>query len=267
MSIDYALWKWKEVPPPITAGLCYLLLAEDVECPEAALLDIESLNDQIKTAFPDRDALALVVTFASSVILLNTYGSTPTSVVGWFVDLAAREGMVFFDPQSEPITEADEKECQRRAKEFQRRSDALRAEASLAELRVKAAAGDPEALFRLGNCYSFGEGVAKDLQMAFALFEQSAKAGYSDGMFNLAACYRLGEGVAKDIQAAISWYQRAAETDPRFGFYALGEIYANGETGSVDKEKAIYYLQLAWDSGNTAAYTLSRSLGVRLQLG
>lgn len=101
--------------------------------------------------------------------------------------------------------------------------------------------------------------------MAFELFEQSAKAGYSDGMFNLAACYRLGEGVAKDIQTAISWYERAAETDPRFGFYALGEIYATGETGSVDKEKAIDYLQLVWDSGNTAAYALLRSLGVRPQ--
>jgi tetratricopeptide (TPR) repeat protein len=265
MSIDYALWKWNEVPPRITAGLCYLLLAEAVGCPEAAPLDIERLNNQIQTAFPDPAALALTVNFDSSVLFLETHGSTPLSVLEWFVALAEKEGMVFFDPQTAPVTKADEKELQRRAKEFQRRNDALRAEASVAEWRAKAAAGDPEALFRLGNCYSFGEGVAKDLKMAFALFEQSAKAGYSDGMFNLAACYRLGEGVARDIQTAISWYQRAAETDPRFAFYALGEIYAAGESGAVDKEKAIYYLQLSWDAGNTAAYTLLRSLGVRPQ--
>ncbi|HWM94135.1 MAG TPA: isoprenylcysteine carboxylmethyltransferase family protein [Thermoanaerobaculia bacterium] len=43
----------------------------------------------------------------------------------------------------------------------------------------------------------------------------------------------------------------------------MGEIYAAGETGSVDKKKAIYYLQLAWDNGNTTAYTLMRSLGAR----
>ncbi len=265
MSIDYVLWKWTEVPPKITAGLCYLLLAENVECPEAAPLDVDRLQGQIEAAFPDLDALALVIDFAPAALFLSTYGSTPLSAVEWFVALAKREGMVFFDPQNEPITKADEKLLKRRAEDFQRRSDAQRAETSLAELRAQAAAGDPGALFRLGNCYSFGEGVAKDLEMAFTLFERSAQAGYSDGMFNLAACYRLGEGVAKDIETAISWYRRAAESDPRFAFYALGEIYANGETGSVDKEKAIHYLQLAWDRGNTAAYELLRSLGARPQ--
>ncbi len=263
MSIDYAFWKWQEVPPRITAGLCYLLLAEGVECPEAAPLDIERLKGEIEVAFPDLNALALVIDFTSSALFLNTYGSTPVSAVEWFVALAQREGMVFFDPQNEEITKADERALQRRAKEAQRREGALRAEASLAELRVQAVAGDPKALFLLGNCYSFGEGVAKDLKAAFTLFEQSASAGYSDGMFNLAACYRLGEGVAKDVQAAISWYQRAAESDPRFALYALGEIYANGETGSVDKEKAVHYLQLSWDHGHTAAYKLLRSLGVQ----
>jgi TPR repeat protein len=263
MSIDYALWKWNEIPPRITAGLCYILLTEGLDCPEAAPLDIDNLKDRIEAVFPDLEALKLDIEFSSSAIFLNTYGSTPISAVEWFADLAAREGMVFFDPQNKPVTKADEKELRRRAKEIQRREDARRAEAFLAELRPKAEAGDPEALFRLGNCYSFGEGVKKDLKMAFTLFEQSAGAGHSDGMFNLAACYRRGEGVAKNIQTAISWYEKAAETDPRFGFFALGEIYANGETGSVDKEKAIHYLQRAWDNGNTAAYTLLRSLGVR----
>jgi TPR repeat protein len=255
MSIDYALWKWKEVPPPITPGLCYLLLAEGLACAEAVPLDLDTLRDSIDTAFPD---LPLVLQFSPCGILLTTGSGTPIEVVDWFVDLAKREGMVFFDPQNEPITEGDEQECQRR-------SDALSAEAALPELRVKAAAGDPKALFRLGNCYSFGEGVAQDLSMAFTLFEQSAMAGCSDGMFNLAACYRLGEGVAKDIQQAISWYERAAEADPRLGFYALGEIYANGEAGAVDRDKAISYLQLSWDKGNVGAYKLLRSLGVRSQ--
>lgn len=263
MSIDYALWKWSEVPPKITPGLCYLLLAEGVECPEAAPLDIDRLKDEIETAFPNLAGLALDIDFQQSALLLNTYGSTPVSAVEWFVDLAKREGMVFFDPQNDAVTKADEKALERRTREFQKRLDALRAEAALPELRARAEAGDPEALYKLGNCYSFGEGVKKDRKMAFSFFEQAAKAGYSDGMFNLAACYRRGEGVKKDVQAAISWYERAAETDPRFGYLALGEIYANGETGSVDREKALQYLQLAWDHGNTAAYHLMRSLGVR----
>ena len=50
MSIDYALWQWKELPPRITAGLCYLLLAEGMDCPEAAPLDVERLEAQIAAA-------------------------------------------------------------------------------------------------------------------------------------------------------------------------------------------------------------------------
>src|SRR5215217_2406740 len=87
MSIDYALWKWQEVPPRITAGLCYVLMAEGVECPEAAPLDIERLKDQIEAAFPDPKALSLTVNFAPSVIFLDTYSSTPTAVVEWFAGL------------------------------------------------------------------------------------------------------------------------------------------------------------------------------------
>jgi len=265
MSIDYALWKWSKAPPEITAGLCYLLLTESLECAEVAPLDVERLNDEIEVAFPDPDALALVVEVSPSVVFLDTHGSTPISVVEWFANFAAREGLIFFDPQNAPITEADERECQRRTEQLQLREANLRAAASLGELRVQAAAGDPRALLRLGNCYSFGEGVVHDHSIAFALFEQAAKAGYSDGMFNLAACYRLGQGVKRDIDAAITWYLKAAETDPRFAYFALGEIYANGENGEANKEKAIYYLQLSWDRGNPAAYRFLRSLGVRPQ--
>ncbi|HYH47597.1 MAG TPA: tetratricopeptide repeat protein [Thermoanaerobaculia bacterium] len=265
MSIDYCLWKWQEVPPRITAGLCYLLLAEDVDCPEAAPLDIERLEGEIEAAFPDRNAVDLIVDFGSSKLFLDTSSRTPTAVVEWFAALADREGMVFFDPQNDPITRTDEKAFERRSEELQKRLDRLRAEAALAELTAQAEAGDPRALYQLGNCYSFGEGVRRNLKKAFALFERSAQAGHPDGMFNLAACYRLGEGVGKDLPAAISWYQQAAQTDPRFACFALGEIYANGETGAVDREQAIHYLQLAWDSGNAQAYALLRSLGVRPQ--
>jgi tetratricopeptide (TPR) repeat protein len=252
MSIDYALWKWKEVPPRITSGLCYLLLAEGIECAEVAPLEDERLRDEIDTVFPERP---FELELGPGGILLSFSSSTPMEVVEWFIALAKREGMVFFDPQEErSITKADEKA-------YERRSEEARAKAGLQELLAQAEAGDPKALFTLGNRYSFGEGVAKDLKMAFTLFEKSALAGCSDGMFNLAACYRFGEGVKKNVQQAISWYERAAEYDPKFGFFALGEIYANGETGAVDRDKAIHYLQLAWDHDNRAAYKLLRELG------
>ncbi len=255
MSIDYALWKWKEVPPRITSGLCYLLLAEGVDCAEAAPLD-DRLRDEINKAFPGRSFELDLSPFG---ILLSMSSSTAMEVGDWFIAFAKREGMVFFDPQDEgSITKADEKKFQRRFEAFQAEQEGARAKAGMQELVAQAEAGDPKALFTLGNRYSFGEGVAKDL---ITLFEKSALAGCSDGMFNLAACYRFGEGVKKDVQQAISWYERAAESDPKLSYFALGEIYANGETGAVERDKAIHYLQLAWDHDNRAALKLLHSLG------
>lgn len=259
MSIDYALWKWKKEPPGIMPGLCYLLLAEGIKCAEVAPLEDERLGDEIDTAFQER---SFELELGPGGILLSFSSSTPIEVVEWFIALAEREGMVFFDPQQEgSVTKADEKEFQRRFEAFQAEQEDARAKEGMQELLAQAEAGDSKALFTLGNRYSFGEGVKKDLKMAFTLFEKSALAGCSDGMFNLAACYRFGEGVKKDVQQAISWYERAAESDPRFCYFALGEIYANGETGAVDRDKAIHYLQLAWDHDNRAAYKLLRELG------
>lgn len=265
MGTDYAIWKWKEEPPSITAGLCYLLLAEGIECSDLAPLEVDRLSGQIETAFPeiwgDTGDFPLSCEILPASILLGAYGSTSISTLEWFVSLAEREGMVFFDPQEEgSISKADEKELRRRRKALQAQEISIRQERELAELNARAAEGDPKALFQLGNRYSFGEGVKKDPVKAFTLFQRSAEEGYGDGMFNLAACYRFGEGVRRDMDSAIAWYERASETDKLFGPFALGEIYAKGETGEVDRSKAIYYLQLAWENGNQDAVSLLKAL-------
>lgn len=266
MSLDYALWKWADSHAPITTGLCYLLLLQGVDCPEVAPLDIERLLEEIDRALPNLPNLPIVVTPSPGALLLNMGFNTPIETIEWFVDFAEREGMVFFDPQDEgAFTVEDQKEFDRRFEVFDSSQNAIRMATQLSELRAQADAGDPKALFTLGNCYSFGEGVAQDLGIAFRLFEQSAMAGYSDGMFNLAACYRSGEGTPKDVKRALAWYLRAAEKDPRSAFFAVGEIYANGETGAVERDKAVQYLQLSWDHGNGQAYRLLRSLGVNPQ--
>lgn len=258
MSIDYGLWKWGKQPPEISPGLCYLLLIEGIDCPEALPLDVGRVEAEIHAAFPER---AFEVNLHPNGIMLGLPLGASASVAEWFAAFAAREGMVFFDPQNDPITKRDERALERRREAFSKQQEYARAQAELPELMARAEAGDAKALFTLGNRYSFGEGVAKNLKMAFKFFEKSALAGSSDGMFNLATCYRLGEGAKKDVQQAISWYERAAERDPKFAYFALGEIYANGETGAVDRDKAIHYLQLAWDHDNRQALKLLVSLG------
>src|SRR5262245_40183304 len=145
MSIDYALWKWKEEPPGITPGLCYLLLAEDIEVPEAASLDVDRLQDEIAAAFPEQ---SFELTLRPAGILLTVSTSTPVEVADWFIAFAQKEGMVFFDPQQKrSVTKADEKAFERRLDAFQAEQEDARARAGLQELIAQASAGDPKALF------------------------------------------------------------------------------------------------------------------------
>ncbi len=216
MSLDYALWKWKEDPPSLTAGLCYLLLAEGMECSAVAPLEVDRLQSQIEAAFPEiwseEGEFPLACEVSPLVIQLQAYGSTPISTVMWFVSLAEREGMVFFGLQeTNSVSKEDEKAFRSRKKALRAQEASFRQERELAELRKRVAEGDPKALFELGNRYSFGEGVKQDPRKAFALFQQSADAGCNDGSFNLAACYRYGEGVERDISQAIAWYERASD--------------------------------------------------------
>ena len=260
MSIDYGLWKWRTDPPGITAGLCYLLLAEGMECEETAPLEVERLQQEIETAFPEPLA---EVTFAPAGLLLSVGGLTPLEVVEWFVALAEREGMVFFDPRdARSVTKADEKAFRSRMEAWEEEHQTARSHALLPSLLSRADTGDAHALFTLGNLYRFGEGVAPDPVKAAQFYERAALAGWPDAMFNLGGCYRVGEGVPKDPARAVFWYERAAQKDPAFAYCALGEMYASGEAGSVDRERAIHYLQLAWEHGNPAVYKLLRSLGV-----
>jgi TPR repeat protein len=261
LSIDYGLWKWRDEPPRITAGLAFLLLAEGIECEEIAPLDVARLQHEIEHALPEQRH---EVTFAPAGILLNTGSGTPADVVAWFESFAIREGLVFFDPQDpHAITDDDRRTFRTRMERWNEEHQAARNQALLPALISRGDEGDAQALFTLGNLYSFGEGVQPDAAQAAHFYERAAMAGWSDAMFNLAGCYRVGEGVPKDAVRALFWYERAAQKDPAFAYCALGEMYANGEAGTVDREKAVHYLQLAWDHGNPAAYKLLRSMGAK----
>jgi tetratricopeptide (TPR) repeat protein len=264
MGLDYSLWKWKDDPPAMSAGLCYLLLAEGLESPAVVPLDEERLIAQIGAEFPDiwTQSEPVLCEVAPLVVRVEGSFSVAGSVLDWFEAFAEREGLHFFDPQDKgSISKDDRKEVRRRQLVLYKREAADRQERELAELRRRCAEGDGKAYFELGNRFSFGEGVRKNPREAFAHFQKSADLGCGDGMFNLAACYRNGEGVPRDIAQAIAWYERASESDRSFGPLALGEIYANGETGTVDREKALHYLRLSWEQGNRQARKLLEELG------
>ena len=97
----------------------------------------------------------------------------------------------------------------------------------------------------LGNCYTNGEGVAKDAIQAASWYRKSAEQGYAFGQFYLGNCYGSGEGVAKDSVQAVFWYRKSAEQGNARGQLILGYSYASGEGVAKDEIEAYAYWNLA----------------------
>lgn len=78
-------------------------------------------------------------------------------------------------------------------------------------LKASADAGDKNALLELGMRYYEGNGVAKNMSLAFQYLKPLAEEGYVKAYFPVADMYHRGQGVAKDRDAAEKWYTKAAE--------------------------------------------------------
>lgn len=264
MSNDYAFWKWRG-HARITRGLCYLLIAEAAEIPEVELLDVDRYRELIVKRFPsweaDHDPLPIELQLLPTGIHLQTYASTPTEVLQWFVDLSEADSLEFFDPQREAISEQDKRDFQGRLTAIEQAETAAQWQKDLNQLLARAEVSNPKALVDLGNRYSFGEGVQQDLARAFGLYLRAAEAGSADGMFNVAACYRLGEGVEKNLLKAAEWYERALVEDKFFAPFALGMLYSTLGGLPPDNVKAIAYFQVALANGHQDARRELRRLG------
>ena len=76
--------------------------------------------------------------------------------------------------------------------------------------QAASATEDPAALVALAMRYQRGQGVARDLAQAAALYERAAKLGNAEAQFNLGNMYLLGEGVPRDDDWAFTWFREAA---------------------------------------------------------
>ena len=76
-------------------------------------------------------------------------------------------------------------------------------------MRKAAEQGDAEAQLNLGNAYSKGAGVAKDLTKAAKWYRKAAEQGNYDAMLALVKAYRKGEGVPKDDRLADYWLKQS----------------------------------------------------------
>lgn len=68
--------------------------------------------------------------------------------------------------------------------------------------------GYPKAMYQLGSCYLYGNGVKKDENKGVSLLEQASKEGLAEASYYLGQYYEL---MARDKKKAQIWYDKASE--------------------------------------------------------
>lgn len=116
-------------------------------------------------------------------------------------------------------------------------------------LREAAAAGDPKALYEIGNRYAEGRGVAENMARAVEWYEQAAAQGLAPAQYRVGSLYEKGIGTQRDVAAAKRWYEQAAESGNASAMHNLAVLHAMGADGKTDNNAAARWFQQAAELG------------------
>jgi TPR repeat protein len=108
------------------------------------------------------------------------------------------------------------------------------------DLLELAPAGNPEAQFKLGDIYRWGDIGAANFEKALYWYGRAAKQGNVDAMLGLAGMYGHGQGVAQDKAAAYRWLVLAStqHLDPKSAAIVAGARDDLGKNLSPDQIEA-----------------------------
>ena len=149
--------------------------------------------------------------------------------------------------------------------------EAAPAEAGPIALREAADAGDPKAIFEIGNRYDAGRGVAADRAIAAKWYERAAEQGFAPAQYRIGNFNEKGIGVERDVSVAKTWYQLAAAQGNASAMHNLAVLFAMGTDGAVDNESAARWFVKAAELGvKDSQYNLgilsAKGLGVQQSL-
>jgi len=107
----------------------------------------------------------------------------------------------------------------------------------------------------LGTAWSEGKNGAPkpDFVKAKGFYEKACKLADGLGCFNLGNVYRVGEGVKKDVRLAFANFQKSCELDEAKGCTELGIMHYEGTGTPQDADKAIALLEKACKLGSQPA--------------
>ena len=114
---------------------------------------------------------------------------------------------------------------------------------------ARAAKGEVESQYDLGNMYSEGIGVDADITKATAWYDKAASQEFEKAQYKLGLIYYEGSSANKDRSLAFKQFRKAAEKGyPPAQFY-LGKMYASGQGVKRDYETALEWFSKAADGG------------------
>jgi hypothetical protein len=116
------------------------------------------------------------------------------------------------------------------------------------QLAALAEAGDTRSMFGLALSKLDPKSPSYDPAGGAALLEKSAAAGSPEAQFRLARLYERGVGVDEDLAKALELYQQAAAQDYPDAVNEIGFFYFNGALGlPLDQQKALESFRRAAD--------------------
>lgn len=106
-------------------------------------------------------------------------------------------------------------------------------------VRVKADAGEPDALFELAERHEQGDGVTQDLSLASALYEHAARRGHGEAQYRFALAQSLGLGLPASPDDALGWLVLAARSDTASSELAASLLDSfDDEVGQTGRDRA-----------------------------
>lgn len=134
-------------------------------------------------------------------------------------------------------------------------------------LKPLAASGHPSAQLYLGNLYYAGKGVPEDERTAVTLLMKSADQGNSDAMYQLGNAYTFGTETPKlvadpDAEAA-RWYFRSASAGNADAAYSLGLLFLAGKGVEKNEKEALVWMKQAAKNGHKDANSYVQSASNR----
>jgi len=107
--------------------------------------------------------------------------------------------------------------------------------------------GHSQAQYMLGNMYDYGDGGTQDDQMARHWYELAARQGVRDAQMHYARMLEIGRGGHQSKDEASQWYEKAVEQGDELAASNLGAMHFRGELTPSSDESALHYFEFAAD--------------------